>query len=505
MIMGMILFILYWLGWHIGIYTMLRKAGVPASKAIIPIFNTWEVVQLCKIPKFWFWIQFIPILGQFVSLWITILFVMHFKRVNLIHHTLTVLVPFLYLPYLGLDKKEKWHGDAALAHYHKPASREWVDAGVFAIVAATMIRTFLFEAYVIPTESMEKSLLVNDFLFVDKLTYGARIPQTPLSFPFVHNTLPAAPTTPSYLKWIQLDYKRFPKLREVNRNDVVVFNFPAGDTIINLPEFGSKIPYYDVLRSAQYNNDRTKLQADYPILVHPMDKTDNYIKRCVGIPGDIIEIKKSQLWVNGAPALVAPFMQTEYIVETDGRPLAEDFIQDSLGININEATADFQFVEGQPNTFKLNLTAAAALSLKKLPNVKSVVLFEDLNVGYTFPNDILHFPWTADNFGPLRIPKKGDQVPLNDSTIELYRRIIEGYEQQKLTTQNGQYFINGKAVNTYTIQENYYWMMGDNRHRSQDSRYWGFVPETHIVGRAALIWFSYSQSIRWNRLFNLIK
>jgi signal peptidase I len=352
---------------------------------------------------------------------------------------------------------------------------------------------------------MEKTLLVNDFLFVDKVTYGARIPQTPLTFPFVHNTLPGAPTTPSYLKWIQLDYKRFPKLRDVNRNDVVVFNFPAGDTIINLPEFGSKIPYYDVLRSPQYNNDRAKLQADYPILVHPMDKTDNYIKRCVGIPGDVIEIKKSQLWVNGQPALVAPFMQTEYLVETDGRPLTEDFIQDSLGININEATADFQFVEGQSNTFKLNLTATAAASLKRLPNVKSVVVFEDQNVGYTFPNDITHFPWTADNYGPIRIPKKGDQIQLNDSTIELYRRVIEGYEQQKLTTENGQYFINGKATNTYTIQGNYYWMMGDNRHRSQDSRYWGFVPETHIVGRAALIWFSYSQSIRWNRLFNLIK
>jgi signal peptidase I len=430
---------------------------------------------------------------------------MHFKRVKLAHHTLAVLVPFIYLPYLGWSKNEKWHGTEALAHYHKPASREWVDAAVFAVVAATLIRTFLFEAFVIPTESMEKTLLVNDFLFVDKVTYGARIPQTPLSFPFVHNTLPGAPTTPSYTKWIQLDYQRLPKFRAIERNDVVVFNFPAGDTIINLPEFGSKIPYYDVLRSPQYNNDRAKLQADYPILVHPMDKTDNYIKRCVGIPGDVIEIKKSNLWVNGAPALVAPFMQTEYIVETDGRPLAEDFVQDSLGININEATADFQFVDGQPNTFKLNITAKAAASLKRLPNVKSVILFEDQNVGYTFPNDIVHFPWTADNFGPIRIPKKGDQILLNDSTIELYRRVIEGYEKNTITFSNGQYFINGKPSRNYTIQQDYYWMMGDNRHRSQDSRFWGFVPETHIVGRAALIWFSYSQSIRWNRLFNLIK
>jgi len=503
--MGMILFILYWLGWHLGIYAMLKKAGVPANKAIIPIYNTWEVVKLCGIPKFWFWIQLIPVLGQFVTLWISIIFVMHFKRVSLLDHTLTVLVPFIYLPYLGFTDKGVWHGEKALAHYHKSGAREWIDAAVFAVVAATLIRTFIFEAYVIPSESMEKTLLVNDFLFVDKITYGARIPQTPLSLPFVHNTMPGSITTPSYTKLIQLDYQRLPAIRKIKRNDIVVFNFPAGDTIINLPEFGSKIPYYDVLRSAQYNGDREKLKADYPILVHPMDKTDNYIKRCVGIPGDVIEIKKSQLWVNGAPALVAPFMQTEYMVETDGRPLSEDFIQDSLGININEATSDFQYVEGQPNTFKLNLTAAAALSLKKLPNVKSVVLFEDQNVGYTFPNDILHFTWTADNFGPLRIPKKGDQVPLNDSSIELYRRIIEGYEQQKLTTKNGQYYINGKATNTYTIQENYYWMMGDNRHRSQDSRYWGFVPETHIVGRAALIWFSYSQSIRWNRLFNLIK
>jgi len=195
--MGYILLILFWLGWHIGIYLMLKKAGVASAKAIIPIYNTWEVVKLCGISKVWFWIQLIPILGQFVTLWISIIFVMHFKRVGMLQHTLTILVPFIYLPYLGLSSNERWHGKEALQHYHKSASREWVDAAVFAIVAATLIRTFIFEAYVIPTESMEKTLLVNDFLFVDKITYGARIPQTPVSFPFVHNTLPMAPTTPS--------------------------------------------------------------------------------------------------------------------------------------------------------------------------------------------------------------------------------------------------------------------------------------------------------------------
>jgi signal peptidase I len=503
--MGIALLIIYWLGWHFGIYLLLKKAGVDNTKALIPIYNTWEVVKLCKINQFWFWLQLVPIVGQFVTLWISIMFVMHFKKVNFIHHTLTVLVPFIYLPYLGNSATTKWYGSDALQHYHKPASREWIDAAVFAVVAATLIRTFLFEAYVIPTESMEKTLLVNDFLFVDKLTYGARVPQTPLSFPFVHNTLPGSLTTPSYLKWIQLDYARLPKFREIKRNDVVVFNFPAGDTIINLPEFGSKMPYYDVLRSPEFNGDRVKLQSEFPILVHPTDKTDNYIKRCVGIPGDLIQVKNGQLWVNGSPAFVAPNAQTEYIVVTNGTPIPEDYIQESLGININEANADFQAMPDNPNTFVINMTASAANNLKKLPFIKSVNVFVENRVGITFPNDILHFPWTADNFGELRIPKKGDVINLNDSSVELYRRLICTYEQNSLEFKNGKYLLNGNVATTYTVKQNYYWMMGDNRHRSQDSRFWGFVPETHIVGRAALIWFSYSSSIRWNRIFSLIK
>jgi len=503
--MGIAFLIIFWLGWHIGMYSMLLKAGVAKSKAIIPIYNTWEVVRLCGIPKIWFWLQLIPILGQFISLWISIIFVMHFKKVNVIQHTLTVFVPFIYLPYIGFSANEKWHGAQALVHYHKPANREWIDAAVFAVVAATLIRTFLFEAYVIPTESMEKTLLVNDFLFVDKVTYGARVPQTPISFPFVHNTLPGAPTTPSYVKWVQLDYNRLPKVRDINRNDVVVFNFPAGDTIINLPEFGSKYPYYDVLRTPEYNNNREKLQADYPILVHPIDKTDNYIKRCVGIPGDLIQVKESQLWVNGQPAYVAAAAQTEYVVITDGTPIPESFIEDTIGINTTEATSDFKIMEGKPNTYVINMTAGAAASLRKLPQVKEVSFYVDNFIGNTFPNDVLHAPWSVDNFGALRIPKKGDIISLNDSTIEMYRRLITNYEHNSLEKQNGKYILNGVAASTYTVKLNYYWMMGDNRHRSQDSRYWGFVPETHIVGRAALIWFSYSKAIRWNRIFNLIK
>lgn len=503
--MGLLLLIIYWLGWHFGMYALLKKAGVSSAKAIIPFYNTWEVVKLCGISKVWFWLQLVPVMGQFISLWISIIFVMHFKKVNLIAHTLTVLLPFIYLPYLGFAAETKWHGQTALEHYHKPASREWIDAAIFAVVAATLIRTFLFEAFVIPTESMEKTLLVNDFLFVDKVTYGARIPQTPLSFPFVHNTMPGAITTPSYLKWIQLDYKRLPSVRNIQRNDVVVFNFPAGDTIINLPEFGSKQPYYDVLRSAEFNGDRQKLADQFPILVHPMDKTDNYIKRCVGLPGDVIQVKEGRLWVNNEPAFVSDGSQTEYIVETDGTPIPEEFIADSIGINTNEATADFGQIEGMPNAFRINMTVAAANAVKGLAHVKSIKPYIDNTVGYTFPNDVTHFPWTVDNFGSLAIPKKGDNIIVNDSTIELYRRLITSYEHNTLEKKGATYFINGVATTTYQVKQNYYWMMGDNRHRSQDSRFWGFVPETHIVGRAAIIWFSYNQSIRWNRLFKSIK
>jgi signal peptidase I len=503
--MGLLLLIIGTIGWHLGMYGMFKKAGIEPWKALVPFYNTWLIVEKTGIRKYWFWIQLIPIAGQFVTIWITIIFVMHFKKVDLIAHTLTVFFPFLYFPYLGFSEKEKWYGGEVLQHYHKPASREWIDAGVFAIVAATIIRTFVFEAYVIPTGSMEKTLLVNDFLFVNKMSYGARIPQTPLSFPFVHNTMPFSKTMPSYIKSVQLPYKRLPAFTEVKRNDVVVFNFPEGDTIINLPEYGSAVTYYDVLRY-QFKGDRQALFSDpqYPILVHPMDKTDNYIKRCVGMPGDQVQLKNSVLYINNQPAFVAPGAQMEYVVETKGAALSDDFLKDELGIDADNAESQIR-PAGTPNSFIINMTAEEAAKVKKQPNVNSIAPYLDTQVGVTFPHDEANYPWTRDNFGPLAIPKKGDVVPLNAQTIALYRRLITTYENNKLEENNGKFFINGKEVTSYTVQQNYYWMMGDNRHNSQDSRFWGFVPETNIVGKASLIWFSWNKGPRWKRLFNGIK
>lgn len=498
--MGLILFIIGVIGWHAGMYGMFKKAGIEPWKALVPFYNTWLIVEKCSIRKYWFWLQLIPVAGQFITIWITIIFVMHFKRVSVIDHTLTVLFPFLYFPYLGFSEKEKWYGSDVLKHYHKPASREWIDAGVFAIVAATIIRTFVFEAYVIPTGSMEKTLLVNDFLFVNKMSYGARIPQTPLSFPFVHNTMPYSKTTPSYIRQVQLPYKRLPAFTDVKRNDVVVFNFPAGDTIINLPDYGSARPYYDVLRE-EFRGDREALKNAYPILVHPMDKTDNYIKRCVAVSGDEVLLKNGQLLINGKPAFVPENSQTEYLIETNGTNFSDEVYKEELGIDVDNAGDQIR-TSSTPGTLVLNLTAAEAARAKKQPNVKSMVPYIENQIGVTFPNDETNFPWSVDNFGPLRIPKKGDIVPVNPQTIALYRRLIITYENNTLDEVNGKFIINGKEATSYTIKQNYYWMMGDNRHRSQDSRFWGFVPETNVVGKASLIWFSWDKGPRWKRLFN---
>ena len=502
--MGYILLIIGVIGWHIGMYGMFKKAGIAPWKALVPFYNTWCIVEVTKTKKYWFWLQLIPIAGQFITIWLTIIFVMYFKKVSVPDHAATVLIPFLYFPYLGFSSDVKWHGHDTLRHYHKPVSREWIDAAVFAVVAATLIRSFIFEAYVIPTGSMEKTLLVNDFLFVNKMSYGARIPQTPLSFPFVHNFMPFSKTSPSYIKEVQIPYKRLPAISSIRRNDVVVFNFPAGDTIINDEEHGSLVPYYDVLRN-EFNGNREALKDRYPVLVHPMDKTDNYIKRCVGVPGDLLEVKSGILYIDGQPGFQSPTSQTEYLVQTDGSPINSEFLLSELGIDVDNTKDQIRFSSGQSDVFVINMTPAEAAKVKALSTVKSVALYSDNMVGQTFPNNEALYPWTVDNFGPLRIPKKGDKVELTPANIDIYRRLITTYEHNQLDEINGKYILNGKEVTSYTVQLNYYWMMGDNRHRSQDSRYWGFVPETHIVGKASMIWFSYENGPRWKRIFSSIK
>ena len=512
--------VLYIVGWHIGMYGLFKKAGITPWKALIPFYSTWFIVEKCNIKKIWFWLQFIPIMGQFITIWITIIFVMNFGKFGLITHTLVVVVPFIYLPYLGFSKNKEdyFKGEKVLKLYKKSVAREWVDAAVFAVVAATLIRTFIFEAYAIPSGSMEKTLLVNDYLFVNKMAYGPRLPITPVSFPFVHNIMPMSETQVSYSKIIQLPYKRLPGFTDVHRNQVVVFNFPQGDTIINLPNYGSLTTYYQVVRET--GRDATWNQFGPNIIVHPPDKTDNYIKRCVAEGGDIIQVKDGILYVNNQVAAIPPNSQRTYIVKTNGVGLDFEDLEKNYGVEIRSdgsgenRDADQQklqddFTNNKDSSYTMDLTENDVAVLKKFSNVVSITpVIAGTTPQYSateiFPYDITKV-WSIDNYGPLYIPKKGATVTLTKDNISEYRRLITNYEGHTLDESTGQFVIDGKPTTQYTFKYNYYWMMGDNRHGSQDSRYWGFVPETHIVGRASFIMFSWFKGVRWKRMFKNIK
>jgi signal peptidase I len=483
----------------IGLYKMFEKAGRPGWKGLVPFLNTWEMLNIARKPKWWFFAQFVPVAGWFFSLLIMIEFVKCFNKFKFYQHAATVFAGVLYMPYIGFNKKDRYIGPEGVKHYKKSTVREWVDAAVFAIVAATLIRTFIFEAYTIPTSSMEKTLLVNDFLFVSKSSYGPRIPNTPIAMPFVHHTMPFTGTR-SYVEWIKIPYTRW-FAKPVQRNDAVVFNFPAGDTLTK--EWDSQVPYYDLVR--QLGRDR--VWQEYTITTRPVDKRENYIKRCVGIPGDTIQIKGGILYVNGQPAFVSPTSATFYIVETNPGILLDEDMLRNAGLRLNMATQEGTSVDFSttttPNIYHLNLTLGEVDIVKKLAGVKSVT--REISNDQTLPYDTAVARWTADNFGPLWIPKKGSTIQLTKENIALYERAIHVYENNEFEQRDGKVYINGAATDKYTFKMDYFWMMGDNRHKSQDSRFWGFVPEDHIVGKASLIFFSWENGPRWNRIFRWIK
>ncbi len=515
MSIGWIIFIVATLGWHFGLYGMFKKAGIEPWKALVPFYNTWCLVEKMKLPKLWFFLQLIPVAGQFITIWITIKFVEHFGRFGFFHHAATVLVPFIYFPYLGNSKNEKYAGELVVKNYKKSSTREWIDAAAFAVVAATIIRTFVFEAYTIPTPSEEKTLLVNDFLFVSKWAYGPRIPNTPLAMPFVHHTLPFG-SGKSYVEWIHIPYTRwFPS--PVVRNDAVVFNFPTNDTLINDPlvdgqqQFGSQTTYYQAIREEMNQNQLTEQKAREEvwtrygdmIITRPVDKRENFIKRCVGIAGDTIQVINGALFISGKPQDYFPQAQRYYKITTPvNSPELDKEILLPMGIHARPEQRDIQPMGN--NNFLVNITNEEKLHLK-------------ITAGYTisdfmypaenrlFPYYDMEHQWSPDNYGPLYIPKKGATIELTADNYIRYERCIRTYENNELTNKDGKFFVNGKEAKSYTFKMNYYWLMGDNRHNSLDSRYWGFVPEDHVVGKASLIWFSWENGPRWKRIFSWIK
>ncbi len=374
----------------------------------------------------------------------------------------------------------------------KSIFREWFDAAIFAIVAATLIRTFFIEAYTIPTGSMQGSLLINDYLFVSKISYGARIPMTPVATPLVHNSIFGMK---SYTEAVQWKYHRLPGFGHIERYDIVVFNGPAGDTAI------AEEPEYDYAQFA-YTNGRDVVRSKYTVITRPIDKKENLIKRCVALPGDKLEVKDRVLYINDQPTPAYPHMQFTYQVVTKGFGLSDDFFDEN---NIDVA-------QKGDNIYFLFLQPAQVEMIKKLSSVVSVtpVIFPKGDIADepypVYPQDTAHFKWNRDNYGPITIPKEGVTVSLSAENIALYRRVIRNYERNTLEERDNKIFINGKEANSYTFKMDYYWMMGDNRHNSLDSRYWGFVPIDHVVGKAWFVWLSYGKGgmlkdMRWRRLF----
>lgn len=377
----------------------------------------------------------------------------------------------------------------------KPAWREWLEAAVFALIVVTPIRMFGFSLYNIPSGSMEKTLMTGDYIFVNKWTYGARMPNTPLSIPFVQNTFLGFP---SFSRLIHFGYFRFPGIGRVNRNDVVVFNFPAGDTVIALPQFGSEITYYQEVRQA--GREETWRQYGKDIVIRPVDKRENFIKRCVAVAGDTLMIRNGIVFVNGRMAPVPPGSEAHYYVQTNGEPFNQDRLA-SLGID-----PALGYDNGN-KVYLFNLTAGEAKTLKQFSNVREIDrAIEQGADPDMFPHDTADYKWNINNYGPIYIPKKGATVQLNRSNIALYQRIISTYEGNKLDVKDGKIFINGKETGEYTFRMDYYWMMGDNRGDSEDSRFWGFVPEDHVVGKPVFVYFSKGkEGIAWSRLFGGIR
>lgn len=514
----------------LGTYRLYQKAGRKSWEAIVPIYNAIVLMQIIRRPKWWVILLFIPIINlmMFPVVWVETL--RSFGRTKSMDTLLGIISLGFYLFVVNFDPKTTYNKERDLNS--KTWFGEWINALLFAIIAATLVHNYFIQPYIIPTGSLEKTLLIGDFLFVSKFHYGARTPTSAVAFPMVHDTIPIIKKR-SYLKKPQLPYFRLPGFQDVKRNDIVVFSWPA-----------------DTVRRFFVREKGVR---------KPIDKKSNYVKRCVGIPGDSLEIIDGFVHINGTKTELPDRAKTQYThfgynsKGVSSRKLLEagfkDFTRKYRIDNITQEryNALQPYILGRMsddiNNFivitpsagipskvigELRLSAKELLDAKKeltltiaeakdilskgiIDSIKrKITSTKTANTNF-FPNAI-PFDWNEDNFGPILIPKAGMTVEINDENLPLYKKIIREYEGNELTKEGATIFVNGKEASTYTFQKDYYWMMGDNRHRSEDSRYWGFVPDDHVVGKPVLIWFSIdgindgikNWKIRWDRIMTTV-
>lgn len=449
----------------LGTWKLYIKAGRKAWEAAVPVYNAVVLMQIINRPKWWVILLFIPIVNliMFPVVWVETL--RSFGKNSTTDTVLGVVTLGLYIYYINYFEDVKYVENRSLKP--KTEAGETVSSILFAVVVATIIHTFFIQPFTIPTSSLEKTLLVGDFLFVSKVNYGARVPQTAVAFPMVHDTIPVAKVK-SYSKFPQIPSMRLPGFEKPAHNDMMVFNWPT-DTVYQF-------------------FDRSGRRAD-----KPLDKKSNYVKRTVGLPGDNLQIKNGIIYINDQVLDLGDRARIQYAyrITTDGTPVDVNFFIRDLQVTdgIQQITND---------TFIVNaLTIEGAERLKQLSSIRSVIQINDQSAdSRIFPHNK---PWSGDNLGPIHIPAKGEVVQLNEETLPMYKAIITDYEHNKLEVKNGVIFINDQPATSYTIQQDYYYMMGDNRHNSEDSRYWGFVPADHIVGKPVFIWMSLDPHIPWGK------
>lgn len=473
----------------LGTWKLYQKAGRKAWEAAVPVYNAVVLMKIINRPWWWVILLFIPIVNliMFPVIWVET--IRSFGRNSTTDTFLVILTLGLYIFYINYAVDVKYIEDRSL----KPptAAGEWVSSILFAVIAATIVHTYILQPFTIPTSSLEKTLLVGDFLFVSKFHYGARLPQTAVAFPMVHDTIPVLGTK-SYLKKPQIPYTRLPGFERIERNDIVVFNWPV-DTVRQF-------------------FDRSGVRYDKPV-----DKKSNYVKRAVGISGDSLKIIDGELYVNNEILELPDRAKTQfsYSGKTKGQGFDPRYLYQEFDIT------DGFYHDPNTNEFYFRaLTEENYQRLKNHPNIEYIQRFiEPAGSGNRgiFPNDG-KTPWNNDNFGPIYIPKEGDQLELTPESMPYYRHIIETYEgsemgiENELSLNGTQVLLNGNPIDSYTFKQNYYWMMGDNRHNSEDSRTWGYVPENHIVGKPVFIWMSWDANangimnkIRWERVFTTVK